>query len=297
MSEAGRARTGTGAEASNGESVTGPHSDAALREELAAIESAWVAGGGADGGASGEEDDDGFSRYLPPRRRIFPPSFLFLVAAGLLFVSWESIADLRWTLFGPGAGSVIELGFPGNHDLDAARNDVRARVTGFASDRRGHFGRWFSEYEIFALQGLPILVQRPRGAPAPPNTAESISAEGRLLRLDDAGRKGAFGRIFSPVERYSAVRDQFAVLGELPLSGPTWLLLDGDIPRGDAPPVVLPIVVVLAAAGCVVAGLRSSAANLKSPWNSTSSQTVITTVSSFFGRRKRSGPTRHLPRL
>lgn len=277
MSETGRAQSGQGtatrdasSSASGAGSESGSAPESLRREELAAFESTWVASGNVVRRAEGEDDGDheDFSRYVPRRRPIFPPSFLFLVAAGLLFVSWESIVDLRWTLFGPGSSAAIDLGAPGGYVIDAARDDVRARVVGFASDRRGHFGRWFSEYELFALQGLPVLVQRPRGAPAPPNTAEPITAEGRLLRLDGAGKAGALGRMFSPVERYSAVRDQFAVLGELPFSGPTWLLLDGNIPRGDASAVVQPVVVVLAAAGCVAAGLRNAIATSKSNSNS-----------------------------
>lgn len=224
--------------------------------ELRELEAAW-----ASGALRSEIDDDGsiddeFAAYVPRRRPIFPPSFLFLLAAGALFIGSDSIVDLRWNLFGPGAGATVELGSPGDYRLSEARDGARVRVSGFASDRRGYFGSWASEYEIFALQGLPILIQRTRGGAVEPNIAEVVSVEGRLIRLDNAPR-GWFARLLSPASRYGAVRDQFTALGEIPFSGPTWLLLDGTIPRGDAAAIILPIVVVLGAAGCVVAGLRN----------------------------------------
>jgi hypothetical protein len=187
-----------------------------------------------DADAMGEED----AYVAPTKRAAFPPSFLLLWGLGLAFLALEPTLDLRYTLFGP--STAVELGEPGAFHLEAAAPNVRARVTDWAHSDRGTYSQTLSDYEVLALTSVPVLVRRaPEGRP-PPNTAELYRGEGRLLRLDNVG-SSFLERWVSPAARYATVRQQFQALGQLPMTGPCWLLLEGDLPRSTILPLVAPL--------------------------------------------------------
>lgn len=188
----------------------------------------------------------------PPRGRALPPSFLGVAAAGLLFLAWEPLADLPYALWGPSTAE--DLGAPGAYRLERARDGGRVRLIGLGGERRGR--RAGEEHlEVFALKGLPVLVQRPASGTPPPGTVEQVALEGRLLRLDDAAASPG-RRFFHPAARWSAVRDQFAAMGELPLRGERWLLLDGELPRSRAGAILGPLLLLALSLACAAAALR-----------------------------------------
>jgi len=189
--------------------------------------------------------------YVAPRRRfVFPPSFLVLLAAGLAWIAWEPTADLPYELFGPGSSSTLDLGSPGNWHMDAAHDGARAKVQGFASNRRGRYGKWFSQWEIVPLTGLPVLVRRPPTPQPPEHAAEVYSGEGRLVRLDDSPSDW-LERLVRPAARYTLVKNQFLAAGELPAGRTVWLLLEGDLPRADLSAIVDPLVLWAGVALCL----------------------------------------------
>lgn len=176
------------------------------------------------------EDDDALLDEVPPRRSIFPPSFFALLALGMVIFAAEPTAELGYRLLGPGGQGAIDLGEPGEYRLGEATDGARARISGFAGNRRGTYSLGLSEYEVFALTGLPVLVRRPRGEAPPPNTVELYRGEGRLLRLEDAPA-GWADRMVRPAARYTRMKDLFVSAGELPPGREAWLLLEGELPR------------------------------------------------------------------
>lgn len=188
-------------------------------------------------------DPDGY--VAPPRRATFPPSFLLILAAGLVFLALEPTADLDYALFGP--SQAVALGQPGSYALEKAKSGDLVTIQGFATERRATYSQWGREYEVFALAGVPVLVRRPRGPPPPPNTAEAVSVEGRLLLLEKYA--STFGeRLVRPAARYTPLRLEFAARGELSAVGNAWLVLADDIPRRDASAILVPLALWLGAA-------------------------------------------------
>lgn len=200
-------------------------------------------------------DEDGY--VAPPRRSVFPVSFLVVLAVCLGALAVEPTADLSWHLFGP--SEALELGEPAHYRLDALGDGQRVRVEGIASPRRGTYTRWGETWEVFALIGTPLLVRTVPGDLPEKNVAERVTVEGRLVKLDASG-SSFFERLVRPASRYSALKLTFEALGELPAGRPAFLVLDGVVPRSSffniAWPFVLWGLCLLVAVSAVRATLR-----------------------------------------
>lgn len=181
-------------------------------------------------------DDDAY--VAPVKRSAFPPSFLLLWAVGLAFLALEPTLDLSYSLFGP--SQAIDLGEPGEFQIAKATPNAHARIRAFAYNERGTFSHAFSDYEVLALTSVPVIVRRSPQPRPPPNAAELYEGEGRLFRLDNVGNS-LLERWVNPPARYASVRQQFQALGQLPMHGPCWLLLEGDVPRQRILPIVMPM--------------------------------------------------------
>lgn len=240
--------------------------------DLSAIEGEWISGRLQPGQerkerrAASQQDFEAELEYWRSRqRRVLAPRFLFILAAGLVVLASDSLLDLRWHLGGPSEQAELDLGSPGNwhpglsselHPAWVHPLGVRAKISAFAGKRRGHFRRGGQDYEILSLKNLPVLVQRIQGEGAS-SEWEVVEARGRLLYLDDAP-SGWFGRWFHPTSRYLGARDQFRALGELPSVGPSWLLLDGELPRGHAGALFWPTLTLVVVLALLLAGLKMS---------------------------------------
>ncbi len=213
------------------------------------------------GGASPAPAEPEEELTLPRPRAALPPSFLFIVAAGCALLAAEPTVGLGYTLFG--ATHAVDLGRPAAYRLDLARDDIRARIAGYASNVRGSFARWGEDYEVVPLIGTPVLVRRRPHPAASADSAEPFEGEGRLLRLDDEG-SSFLERLLNPVERpasqYANVRLEFVARGQLPFHDPAWLLLDGDLPRQNVWAIAKPLLLWAAAIACAIFGWRSQRA-------------------------------------
>lgn len=209
-------------------------------------------------------DEDGY--VAPPKRAVFPPSFLAVIAACLGMLAIEPTADLSWHLFGPSAA--VELGEPGQYRFDALADGLWVRLEGIASPRRGNYSRWGDQWEVYALVGTPLLVRARPGTQVEANTAELVSVQGRLLRLDTSA-SGFVERLLRPAARYTSLKLTFEALGELPADRATYLVLDGDVPRSSlfalASPLVLWGLCLLVAVTAVRSTLRRRAALARPP--------------------------------
>ncbi len=181
--------------------------------------------------------DDG---YVAPRKRAaYPPSFFAVLVFGLAILALEPTADLGYELLGPSAA--YDLGHPGEYHFEGAQDGSLATIAGFASSRRGTYSQYSSQYEVFALVGLPVLVRRAPTPTPPKDSAELYQGRGRLIRLE-RGSASYFERLLRPSARYSTVRAQFESFGELPLGKPQWILLEDDVPRQNKSVVLWPLV-------------------------------------------------------
>jgi hypothetical protein len=201
------------------------------------------------------EDADG---YVRPRRRrtLLPPSFLVLLGAGLALLAYEPTLDLPYEVFGPGPAGAIDLGHAGDWHLENAQDGARVKLQGFAANLRGRYARWLNDYEVVPLAGLPVLVRRAPTPRPPEHAAEFYTGEGRLWRLDDGGSSW-LERLFRPISRYTNVKNQFVAKGELPAGKTVWLLVEGDLPRTRAWPVLGPLLLWAGVALCARALWRS----------------------------------------
>lgn len=209
-------------------------------------------------------DDDGY--VAPPKRAVFPPSFLAVVAVCLAALALEPTADLAWHLFGPSVS--IDLGEPASYRFDALADGQRVRLEGIASPKRGSYARWGRQWEVYALVGTPLLVRARPGPRVDAHTAEVVAVEGRLVQLD-ASPSGFLERLVRPAARYTSLKLTFEALGELPADRTTYLVLDGDLPRSSpfalATPLVLWGLCLFVAVSAVRSTLRRRAALVRSP--------------------------------
>ena len=203
-------------------------------------------------------DEDGY--VAPPRRSVFPPSFLAVLAGCLAVLAVEPSVDLGWHLFGPTES--IDLGEPANYRFDDLADGQRVRLEGIASPRRGSYTRWGEEWEAFALIGTPLLVRREPGPRPDANAAELVTVEGRLMRLDASG-SGFVERLLRPAARFTPLKLTFEARGELPPGRDVFLVLDGELPRSSLSSILLPFVLwglcLLVAVSAVRATLRRRA--------------------------------------
>lgn len=200
-------------------------------------------------------DEDGY--VAPPRRTVFPASFLVVVAVCLGALAVEPTADLSWHLFG--SSEAVDLGHPADYHFDALADGQRVKLEGMASPRRGTYTRWGEQWEVFALVGTPLLVRAVPGERPNGQVATQVKVDGRLIRLD-ASPAGFLERLVRPASRYTTLKLTFEALGELPAGRSVFLVLDGVVPRSSFFAIALPFVLwglcLLAAAGAVRATLR-----------------------------------------
>jgi len=150
-----------------------------------------------------------------------------LVGIGLgAFLLHDMRAEFAWWFSAP---ATVELGGAQGYRLDQAADGALAKIEGRAGGSAARFRKLGKRYEIVAIEGTNILVQREMTGPdlplspgqkEPPPDRAPFSAEGRLLM--DTSAPIDYGQAFQLlVERGDA----------LPRDGHLFVLLDGDKPR------------------------------------------------------------------
>lgn len=188
-----------------------------------------------------------------PRRPAFPPQVLVVVAFGLAVLGWDSTVDLGYQLFGP--SRPIELGEPGQYRMDAAEDGAFVKVSGLLGGQRARYVESGTRYIVEPMLGTAVLVRRvDEGKQLPADVVERHEALGRLVRLDDEP-SNVFVRMVRPAARYTRMRHKFDT--SLAAGRDAFLLLDGDVPRGRAAPILLPLAIWAAIVGVLIYAARS----------------------------------------
>lgn len=187
-----------------------------------------------------------------PRRSAYPPHLLLVVAAGVALLSAESTADLGYHLLGPSAP--IDLGEPGHYSIEQRAGELDGqyvRVAGLVGGERASY----DQYVVSPLLGTTVLVRRtgPQAA-LPADVVERYEAKGRLIRLDNEPANVVV-RMFRPAARYTKMRLKFHSVAD---RSDAFLLLDGEVPRARAWPIVAPLLSWLLVGGLVFGAWRSA---------------------------------------
>lgn len=142
------------------------------------------------------------------------------------YLLFDLSAEIAWWF---GAPVSVDLGRPGSYRPELAADGALARISGRPGGSAARFRKLGKRYEIVAIEGTGILVQReqsgpdlpvPSGQKEPPPDRSPFAAEGRLMRDDSA-----------PLEYRQAFRLLVERGDAQPRDGHLHLLLDGDKPR------------------------------------------------------------------
>ncbi len=135
-----------------------------------------------------------------------------------LFLTARQWPDLSYLFSSPNA---VDLGGPAGWHLERARSGLFAHVSGHVASEASRYTSGFAQRELVPFTDVPILLDRPRGAPA---RAGPVIAEGRLESEERDPR-------FAKVIRYFIERDELAPPGRLAGTRNVWILAAGVRPR------------------------------------------------------------------